>query len=232
MRLSIKLAMIACVLALGSPAGSAEPVATDPCGDLILRATADDQTASAPDPRERPLDIQAVSFDSVFELDENEESVFEGVDVNLHMCSPAGFPAFGESFTVTWGVGQGECRESVVLFRTFMLGLDTYTDARYTHACPGKLPGHYETLRQEDLSYSRDMTISGNTMTWHLRLDRIEPNMAGSVAPGKVWTSPWGLTSATEGIKRTSTVETGTASATASTYADEAGPGTDVTIGS
>jgi len=238
MRLSIKLAMIACVLALGSPAGSAEPVATDPCGDLILRATAADQTASAPDPRERPLDIQAVSFDSVFELDENEESVFEGVDVNLHMCSPAGYPAIGEAFEVSWGVeappGQegAECTESVSLFRGLVLGVDTYLAARYDHWCvlPDSLPGHYSAAFSQDLSY-RGM-LKGNTLTWELRVDRLEPGMSRSVAAGQVWSSPWGQTRGTQVPGRTSTVEAGVASLTAGTFADEAGPGSDVTLGS
>jgi hypothetical protein len=238
MRARTTTAVLACLLAVPSSASSAEPVTTDPCGDVLLRASGGGQTVSVPDPRDRPLDIQGLSFVSVFGSGEDGEAVFEGVDVNLHLCTPAGYPAIGEAFEVSWGVeappGQegAECTESVSLFRGLVLGVDTYLAARYDHWCvlPDSLPGHYSAAFSQDLSY-RGM-LKGNTLTWELRVDRLEPGMSGSVAAGQVWSSPWGQTRGTQVPGRTSTVEAGVASATAGTFADEAGPGSDVTLGS
>lgn len=237
MRARTAAVAIACLLAGAMPASGAEPVATDPCGDVLLRASAGGEVVSAPDPRERPLDIQALSFESVFESADGGEPVFKGVDVSLHLCTPAKFPAVGEGFTVSWDVAtppgeQGDCREYVTLFRGLVLGTETYLAARYEHACapPDALPGHYSALYAQDLGYLG--MVRGNTITWELRVDRLQPEMSGSVAAGQVWTSPWAQTRGTQASGRTSTVEAGGGSATAGTLADEAGPGSDFTVGS
>ena len=179
------------VLAVALPAAAAEPLITDPCGDLLVKGHVQGVPVATPGEQTGSFDIASADL----------QSVADGVDASVALCGQAVTPAHTQSYDIRWGVGE-KCTASLRLSRAVNAhlgtednGVDTDPHATFEHRCSepppdGELIGTATTLFSIELPDTA-WTIEGNRVTFALRTAQLPADAAALLEPGTTWSAPY-----------------------------------------
>ena len=189
MRTSLLVVLL--VLVVGVPAMGAEPLITDPCGDLLVAGHVQGEPVTTPGEQTSGFDIATA----------NITSVAGGVDASLAVCGQAGPPDHNQSYDFGWALGE-RCDASLRLSRAIKgdLGtegttIDHEPHATFEQTCTqppqnGELFGTGTTVFRIQLPDSA-WAVEGNTVTFALRTAELPPAAAALLDPGTVWATPY-----------------------------------------
>lgn len=181
------------VLAVALPAAAAEPLITDPCGDLLVNGHVKGEPVATPDEQTGSFDIASADI----------TSVEGGVDLSVDVCGQAVTPAHTQSYEMSWELGQG-CTATVRLSRAADLKIGTddthFNDdprATFEQTCSepakdGELFGTLTTVFRVTLPHT-SWTIEGDRVTFALRTVQLPVNAAQLLEEGTTWSTPYAM---------------------------------------
>ena len=231
-----KLLLVALsVLVVAMPAASAEPLMTDPCGDLLVAGHVQGEPITTPGDQTAAFDIASA----------NLVSVEGGVDASIDVCGSAVTPEHNQSYRLGWGLGE-RCQASLSLSRGIRgnVGSDEpefENDPRVTFeqtctepAKNGELFGTGTTVFRIDLP-DTTWTVGGSSVRISLRAAELPAGAAALLEDGTTWSAPHaaGRYLPSSGVGSVFVTDAqGGASLRASDGADWAGTGQSFVVGS
>jgi hypothetical protein len=181
------------VLAMALPASAAEPLITDPCGDLMAHGHVQGEPVSTPGDQTSAFDIATADI----------TSVAGGVDLRIDVCGAATTPEHNQSYAVGWVVGAN-CKASVTLSRGVRgnvgdddIEMDNDPRATFEQTCTepakdGELFGSGTTIFRLELP-DTTWRVDGSTVALQLRAAELPAPAAALLDPGTVWLTPYAV---------------------------------------
>ena len=187
------LLIVLLVLVVAAPAAAADPLITDPCGDLLVHGHVQGEPVTTPSDPYSAFDLAAATL----------TSVEGGVDASIAVCDDAVTPEHNQSYGVGWALGE-QCRASVTLNRGLRgdvgsedIQMDNDPRAAFEQMCTeppkdGELFGTMTTVFRVELPETA-WSIDGDSVTFTLRAAELPAAAAELLEPGTTWSTPYAM---------------------------------------